>query len=97
MIYVPQLVAQYATAIVASVPQDAYQDAINAIVPLAYAAQVFAIILAAAYAFALLANAILEEDAILHVITCATTVVNRNLYYIILFFWIIKLNTLIIF
>ena len=57
-----QHAAQYVTAIVASVSLNAYQDAINA-TALHAAAQLTAIILAAVSAFAVLANAILEEDA----------------------------------
>ena len=57
-----QHAAQYATATVASVSLNAYQDAINA-TALHAAAQLIAIILAAVSAFAVLANAILEEDA----------------------------------
>ena len=57
-----QHAAQYVTAIVASVSLNAYQDAINATAHHA-AAQLIAIILAAVSAFAVLANAILEEDA----------------------------------
>ena len=66
MIYVPQDVVHYVTAIVASVSQNVYQDAANAIALHAFAFQVIAVILAAVFAFALLANAILEEDAFLH-------------------------------
>ena len=57
-----QLAAQYATATVASVSLNAYQDAINA-TALHAAAQLIVIILAAVSVFAILANAILEEDA----------------------------------
>ena len=57
-----QHAAQYATATVASVSLNAFQDAINVIAHHA-AAQLIAIILAAVSVFALLANAILEEDA----------------------------------
>ena len=57
-----QLVAQYATAIVASVSLSVFQDAINVIAHHA-AAQLIAITLAAAFVVAILANAILEEDA----------------------------------
>ena len=53
---------QYVTAIVASVSQNAYQDAIN-VIALHAVAQLIVIILVAAFAYALLANAILEEDA----------------------------------
>ena len=57
-----QHAAQYATATVASVSLNAYQDAINA-TALHAAAQLIVIILAAVSVFAVLANAILEEDA----------------------------------
>ena len=57
-----QHAAQYATATVASVSLNAYQDAINATV-LHAAAQLIVIILVAVSVFAVLANAILEEDA----------------------------------
>ena len=59
---VQQLAAQYATVTVASVSLNAFQDAINATAHHA-AAQLFATILAAVSVFAVLANAILEEDA----------------------------------
>jgi len=52
---------------------NVYQDAINAIVLHAFAAQLIVIILAAVFAFAHLANAILEEDATLLVIMFAIT------------------------
>ena len=75
MIYVPQDVVHYVTAIVASVSQNVYQDVANAIALHAFAFQVIAVILAAVFAFALHANAILEEDAthlaIMYVITTA--------------------------
>ncbi len=92
MISALQHVVQYAIAITASVFQDVYQDAINVIVIHAFAAQLYAIILVAAYAFALLANAILEEDAFLHAIMYVTMIAKSKLYNIILFFWINKLN-----
>ena len=68
-------VAQYVTAIVASVSQNAYQDAVNVIVLLA-AAQLIVTILVAVFAFALLANAILEEDATLLVTMYVTMIVK---------------------
>ena len=68
-------VAQYVTAIVASVSQNVYQDAVNAIVLLA-AAQLIVTILVAVFAFALLANAILEEDATLLVTMYVTMIVK---------------------
>ena len=68
-------VAQYVTAIVASVSQNVYQDAVNAIVLLA-AAQLIVIILVAVFVFALLANAILEEDATLLVTMYVTMIVK---------------------
>ncbi len=68
-------VAQYVTAIVASVSQNAYQDAVNVIVLLA-AAQLIVTILVAVFAFALLANAILEEDATLLVTMFVTMIVK---------------------
>ena len=49
---------------IASVFQNAYQDAVNAIVHHAFASQHIAVILVAVFVFALLASAILEEDAI---------------------------------
>ena len=57
-----QHAAQYVTAIVASVSLNAYQDAINA-TALHAAAQLIVIILVAVSVFAVLANAILAEDA----------------------------------
>ena len=74
MIYVPQDAVHYVTAIVASVSQNVYQDAANAIALHAFAFQVIAVILAAVFAFALHANAILEEDAILHADMFVTTI-----------------------
>ena len=75
MIYALLLVALYAIVIVASVSQNAFQDAVNAFALLVFAALLIAIILVAAYAFALHANAISEEDvshlAIMSVITIA--------------------------
>ena len=68
-------VAQYVIAIVASVSQNAYQDAVNVIVLLA-AAQLIVTILVAVFAFALLANAILEEDATLLVTMFVTMIVK---------------------
>ena len=68
MTYVLQNVAQYAIAILASVFQNVYQDAVNATVHHAFAAQHIAVTLVAVFAIALLADAILEEDAIHHVI-----------------------------
>ena len=62
MTYVLQNVAQYAIAILASVFQNVYQDAVNA-TALHAAAQLIVIILVAVSVFAVLANAILEEDA----------------------------------
>ena len=59
---------------IASVFQNAYQNAVNAIVHHAFAFQVIAVILAAVFAFALHANAILEEDAILHADMFVTTI-----------------------
>ena len=64
MTYVLQNVAQYAIAILASVFQNVYQDAVNATVHHAFAAQHIAVTLVAVFAIALLADAILEEDAI---------------------------------
>ena len=64
MTYVLQNVAQYAIAILASVFQNVYQDAVNATVHHAFAAQHIAVTLVAVFAIALLASAILEEDAI---------------------------------
>ena len=58
---------------IASVFQNAYQDAVNAIVHHAFASQHIAAILVAVFVFALLANAILEEDATLLVIMFAIT------------------------
>ena len=87
-----QHVVQFVIAITASVFLDAFQDAINVIVILAFAARLIAIILAVAYASALLANAILEEDAFLHAIMYVTMIAKSKLYNIILFFWINKLN-----
>ena len=74
MIYVLQDAVPYVTAIVASVFQNVYQDAANAIALHAFAFQVIAVILAAVFAFALHANAILEEDAILHADMFVTTI-----------------------
>ena len=71
MIYVPQDVVHYVTAIVASVSQNVYQDAANAIALHAFAFQVIAVTLVAVFAIALLADAILEEDAIHHAIMFA--------------------------
>ena len=71
MTYVLQNVAQYAIVILASVFQNVYQDAVNAIVHHAFAAQHIAVTLVAVFAIALLANAILEEDAIHHAIMFA--------------------------
>ena len=86
MISVLQLVVQFATVIIASVFQNAYQDAINAIVTPAFAAQLIAAILVAAFAFALHANAILEEDAFLHAITFVTMIVkSKYILYNIIF------------
>ena len=68
-----QHAAQYATATVASVSLNAYQDAINA-TALHAAAQLIVIILVAVSVFAVLANAILEEDAILHADMFVTTI-----------------------
>ena len=73
-------VVQYAIAIIASVFQDAYQDVINVIATLAFAAQLYAMILVAAYAFALHANAILEEDASLLAIMSADTYAKFEIY-----------------
>ena len=87
-----QHVVKYAIAIAASVSQDVFQDAINVIVIHAFAAHLYAIILVVAYASALLANAILEEDAFLHAIMYVTMIAKSKLYNIILFFWINKLN-----
>ena len=56
---------------IASVFQNAYQDAVNAIVHHAFAAQPIAVTLVAVFAIALLADAILEEDAIHHAIMFA--------------------------
>ena len=64
MTYVLQNVAQYAIAILASVFQNVYQDAVNAIVHHAFAVQHIVVTLVAVFAIALLADAILEEDAI---------------------------------
>ena len=64
MTYVLQNVAQYAIAILASVFQNVYQDAVNATVHHAFAAQHIAVTLVAVFAIALLADAIFEEDAI---------------------------------
>ena len=50
--------------ILASVFQNVYQDAVNATVHHAFAAQHIAVTLVAVFAIALLADAILEEDAI---------------------------------
>ena len=83
-----QHVVQYAIAIAASVSQDVFQDAINVIVILAFAAHLIVIILVAAFAFAAHANAILEEDAFHHAIMYATMTAKSKLYFIILFFWI---------
>ena len=74
MIYVLQDAAPYVTAIVASVFQNVYQDAVNATALHAFAFQVIAVILAVVFAFALHANAILEEDAILHADMFVTTI-----------------------
>ena len=49
---------------IASVFQNAYQDAVNAIVHHVFAAQHIAVTLVAVFAIALLADAIFEEDAI---------------------------------
>ena len=49
---------------IASVFQNAYQNAVNAIVHHAFAAQHIAVTLVAVFAIALLADAIFEEDAI---------------------------------
>ena len=68
MTYVLQNVAQYAIVILASVFQNVYQDAVNAIVHHAFAVQHITVTLVAIFATALLANVILEEDAIHHVI-----------------------------
>ena len=70
-----QHAAQYVTAIVASVSLNAYQDAINA-TALHAAAQLIVTILVAVFAFALLANAILEEDATLLVTMFVTMIVK---------------------
>ena len=88
MIFVPLFVALYVIAIIASAFLDVYQDAINVIVILAFAAHLIVIILVAAFAFAAHANAILEEDAFHHVIMSATMTAKSKLYFIILFFWI---------
>ena len=64
MTFVFQDVAQYAIYMIASVFQNAYQNAVNAIVHHAFASQHIAAILVAVFVFALLASAILEEDAI---------------------------------
>ena len=64
MTYVLQNVAQYAIVILASVFQNVYQDAVNATVHHAFAAQHIAVTLVAVFAIALLADAIFEEDAI---------------------------------
>ena len=74
MTYVLQNVAQYAIVILASVFQNVYQDAVNATALHAFAFQAIAVILAAVFAFALHANAILEEDAILHADMFVTTI-----------------------
>ena len=71
MTYVLQNVAQYAIAILASVFPNVYQDAVNATVHHAFAVQHIAVTLVAVFAIALLADAILEEDAIHHVIMFA--------------------------
>ena len=80
MISAPQDVVQSAIAIIASVFQDAYQDVINVIAIHAFAAQLYAMILVAAYAFALHANAILEEDASLLAIMSADTYAKFEIY-----------------
>ncbi len=72
---VVHLVVLYVIAIVASVSQNAYQDAINVIV-LPAVALLIAIILVAVFAFALLANAILEEDAT-HLVTMSATMIAK--------------------
>ena len=72
---VVHLVVLYVIAIVASVSQNAYQDAINVIV-LPAVALLIAIILVAVFAFALLASAILEEDAT-HLVTMSATMIAK--------------------
>ena len=64
MTYDLQNVAQYAIAIFASVFPNLYQYAINATAYFAFAAQNIAATLVAIFVIALLADAILEEDAI---------------------------------
>ena len=72
---VVHLVVLYVIAIVASVSQNAYQDAIN-VIALPAVALLIAIILVAVFAFALLANAILEEDAT-HLVTMSATMIAK--------------------
>ena len=91
MISVLPDVVQFVTAIVASVFQNVSQDAINAIVLPAFAAQHYAIIHAAAYAYALLANAILEED-VSHLVTMFAIMIvkySKLPFYNIVFFGLI--------
>ena len=87
MIYVLQDAVHYVTAIVASVSQNVYQDAANAIALHAFAFQVIAVILAAVFVFAVLANVILEEDASHLAIMCATMTAKytKTLLYNIIF------------
>ena len=81
-----QHAVQYATATVASVSLNAYQDAINA-TALHAAAQLIVIILVAVSVFAVLANAISEEDASHLAIMCATMTAKytKTLLYNIIF------------
>ena len=67
-------------------PQNAYQDAVNAIALLAFAAQLIAI-LVVIYAFAILAHAILEEDAILHAIMYVIMIAKKRIYFILYCFF----------
>ena len=67
-------------------PQNAYQDAVNVIALLAFAAQLIAI-LVVIYAFAILAHAILEEDAILHVIMYVIMIAKKRIYFILYCFF----------
>ena len=77
MIYALLLVALYAIVIVASVSQNAFQDAVNAFALLVFAARLIAIILVAAYAFALHANAISEED-VSHLVIMSVITIAKN-------------------